>query len=112
MSKGNPRRMTLEDLERVVQEREKSRPKDSYTVKLLEEGRNKVAKKVIEEAAELGIEVISGPRERIVAEAADTLFHIVIALRSRGINLSAVYVELMERHLQQAGNPKEDRRGT
>lgn len=69
----------------------------SYTAKLLEAGPLKCAKKFLEEAGELGLSVAAETDTEIAAEAADTIYHMMVALRSRGVSLDAVSAALIQR---------------
>ncbi len=62
----------------------------SYTAKLIAKGPSKTAKKLIEEAGELGLALVSEEESAVAAEAADLLYHLFVALRSRGIALDRV----------------------
>lgn len=75
-------------------------PKDgSYTTRLLmdEKGIDKVLEKVGEESTEFIIAVKNGVPERTSSEAADLLFHLLVALRAAGVDLSEVMAELEHR---------------
>lgn len=62
----------------------------SYTASLLAKGPSKIAKKLIEEAGELGL-ALAGETEREVAnEAADVLYHMLVGLQARGVSLDDV----------------------
>jgi len=71
----------------------------SYTSRLLcdPKGIDKVLEKVGEEATEFIIAVKNGKNERSVEEAADLLFHLLVALRGAGIDLNDVMIELNNR---------------
>ncbi|MBS3764903.1 bifunctional phosphoribosyl-AMP cyclohydrolase/phosphoribosyl-ATP diphosphatase HisIE [Candidatus Bipolaricaulota bacterium] len=84
----------LKELEEVVKNRKESRPEDSYTADLFREGSEKIRKKVGEEAIEV---VVSPNEENLVAETADLLYHLLVLLRDRGIELGEVMAKLEER---------------
>ena len=69
----------------------------SYTAKLLAKGPHKTAKKLGEEAVELAIALTSETDEDVAGETADLLFHLFVALRSRGISLDQVAAILKSR---------------
>lgn len=87
----------LVQLERVIAERASSTSERSYTRSLLEGGAAEIGKKLREEADELGRAVASEARERVAAEAADLLFHMLVGLRSREVSLHEVLAELARR---------------
>lgn len=72
-------------------------PDTSYTAKLLAKGERKCAQKLVEEAGELAIALVSEGEAEAAGEAADLLYHLLVGLRSRGISLDAVAEKLSER---------------
>ena len=70
----------------------------SYTASLLARGINKVAQKVGEEAVELVIEAKDDNRELFLGEAADLMYHYLVLLAAKGVELSEVEAVLKERH--------------
>lgn len=71
----------------------------SYTAGLLQAGAPKCAKKLGEEAVELVLALVSEPDEAVTSEAADLLYHLMVALRARGIALEAVGAALAARQV-------------
>jgi phosphoribosyl-ATP pyrophosphohydrolase len=88
---------SLNDLVERVEQRATASAEVSYTRKLLDRGVEHCAKKLGEEAIELAIAAIAEDRDRVIAEAADLLYHFVVVLRARGIALSEVEVALARR---------------
>jgi phosphoribosyl-ATP pyrophosphohydrolase len=72
-------------------------PGSSWTAKLLSRGPEKCAEKFGEEAIEAIVEAVRGDRERLVSEAADVLYHLVVMLASRDVALDDVLAELERR---------------
>src|SRR5215510_178873 len=70
---------------------------ESYTRKLLDRGIAHCAKKLGEEAIETAIAAIAEDRERVIAETADLLYHLLVVLEARGITLAEVETALTER---------------
>jgi phosphoribosyl-ATP pyrophosphohydrolase len=93
---------TLEDLAKIVTARAQESADRSYTRKLLDAGVEKCAKKLGEEATETVIAATAGTREQVVAESADLLYHLLVILKARGVELAEVYAEL-ERRTAQSG---------
>jgi phosphoribosyl-ATP pyrophosphohydrolase len=93
---------TLEDLAKIVAARAQESADRSYTRKLLDAGVEKCAKKLGEEATETVIAATAGTREQVVAESADLLYHLLVILKARGVELAEVYAEL-ERRTAQSG---------
>jgi phosphoribosyl-ATP pyrophosphohydrolase len=102
---------TLEDLEKRVKERAKANADLSYTRKLLDRGVAHCAKKLGEEAIETAIAAVSEDRERLVAEAADLVYHLVVVLHARGIALADVEAELFQRAGRSGLDEKASRKG-
>jgi phosphoribosyl-ATP pyrophosphohydrolase/phosphoribosyl-AMP cyclohydrolase len=84
----------------VIEERRGSPVEGSYVSKLLKEGRDKVLKKVGEEAAEVVIAAKNGSKDEIVHETADLWFHTLVALAEAGVRPADVYAELKKRRKQ------------
>ena len=79
-------------------QRQDNPSKKSYTASLLARGINKVAQKVGEEAVELVIEAKDDNRELFLGEAADLMYHYLVLLAAKGVELSEVEAVLKERH--------------
>jgi phosphoribosyl-ATP pyrophosphohydrolase len=103
---------TLNDLENRVRERAQASPEVSYTRKLLDRGVAHCAKKLGEEAVEAAIAAIAEGRERMVGEAADVLYHLLVVLHARGITLAEVEAELEARTRQSGLDEKASRKGS
>jgi phosphoribosyl-ATP pyrophosphohydrolase/phosphoribosyl-AMP cyclohydrolase len=90
----------LAGLERLVERRDAERPGDSYTTRLLEAGIKRIAQKVGEEGVETALAAVAGERDELAAEAADLLYHLLVLLRARDMELSQVIGLLRSRHDQ------------
>lgn len=90
----------LTKLESIIEQRLADGPEDSYTARLVASGDNRVAQKVGEEAVELALASVSGGREEQVEEAADLMYHLLVLLSSKGIQLADIAATLCERHEQ------------
>jgi phosphoribosyl-ATP pyrophosphohydrolase len=102
---------TLSDLEKRVHERAKASADVSYTRKLLDKGVAHCAKKLGEEAIETVLAAIDEDRERLTAEAADLIYHLLVVLEARGITLAEVEAVLAERTKQSGLDEKASRKG-
>jgi phosphoribosyl-ATP pyrophosphohydrolase len=91
---------TLTDLEARIVERASASPDESWTARLLDQGPSRCAKKFGEEAVELVLALAEANESQIVSEAADVLYHLCVALRSRGVSVEAVMAELERRTLR------------
>jgi phosphoribosyl-ATP pyrophosphohydrolase len=103
-------KFTLEDLAKIVASRASESAEKSYTRKLLDAGVEKCAKKLGEEATETVIAATAGSREQVVAESADLLYHLLVVLKVRGVDLEAVYAELEKRTAQSGLDEKASRK--
>jgi phosphoribosyl-ATP pyrophosphohydrolase len=101
---------TLTDLEARVVARAEASPDESWTAKLVAAGPQRAAKKFGEEAVELVIALTEGNESPIVLEAADVLYHLVVALYARGVAIEAVMAELKQRTHRSGLEEKASRR--
>jgi phosphoribosyl-ATP pyrophosphohydrolase len=101
---------TLYDLEKRVELRAQESAEVSYTRKLLDRGVAQCAKKLGEEAVEAAIAAISEDRERVIGEAADVLYHLLVVLHARGVKLDEVEAELGARTRQSGLDEKAARK--
>ena len=88
---------SLPDLETIIADRASVTDGSSYTAKLSEKGVTHVAKKLGEEATETVIALVSENEERVVSESADLIYHLLVALRLRGVPMSDILAELGRR---------------
>jgi phosphoribosyl-ATP pyrophosphohydrolase len=102
---------TLHDLEKRVQIRAKESADVSYTRKLLDRGVAHAAKKLAEEAVEVVIAAVDEDKNRVIAEAADVLYHLLVVLHARGVTLDEVEAELGTRTRQSGLEEKAGRKG-
>jgi phosphoribosyl-ATP pyrophosphohydrolase/phosphoribosyl-AMP cyclohydrolase len=94
---ANPLRF-LAQLEQVVSQRLSADDCSSYTRRLLEAGPARVAQKVGEEGVEVALAAVTADVDKLVAESADLLYHLIVLLRSKGLGLEDVARELARRH--------------
>jgi phosphoribosyl-ATP pyrophosphohydrolase len=81
----------------TIDARKGADPATSWTAKLLAAGPEAAAAKFGEEAVEAVIEAVRGDRDRLTAEAADVLYHLLVMLASRDVSLAQVLAELERR---------------
>ena len=89
--------LPLERLMSVLRARNETRPEGSYSAYLFREGRDKILKKVGEEATEVVIAAKGEDRGRLVGELADLVFHLSVLMVNEGIEWRAVEEELERR---------------
>ena len=87
----------LERLDLTIQRKITESPNKSYTAKLLKKGTEKCAEKFGEEAIELIVASVKKKKKEIIGEAADTLYHMFVLLRSKNISINEVLTELASR---------------
>ena len=88
---------TLDRLYAVIAGRRGGDPTSSYTAKLFAEGSAKIAQKLGEEAIETVIEGVRGDPERLVAESADLLYHLLVLWADWGVAPAQVWAALNSR---------------
>jgi len=88
---------TLHDLAARVHERADASAETSYTRKLLDGGVERCAKKLGEEAVETILAAVGEDRDRVISEAADLLYHLLVVLEARGVTLTEVEAALAQR---------------
>ena len=87
----------VEKLYKIIEERKKKLPENSYTAKLFKKGEDKILQKVGEEAIETILAFKSENREHAVYETADLIYHLLVALVNKGITLEEIGNELAKR---------------
>ena len=87
----------LEALFFKIEQRDKSKEINSYTKSLLKKGKNKIAQKIGEESSELIIDYLNGSKKRVIEEASDLLYHLIVLLYSKKISIKDIEKELTKR---------------
>jgi phosphoribosyl-ATP pyrophosphohydrolase len=87
----------LTTLAETIAARMDADPDASWTARLLAQGPEKCAEKFGEEAVEAVIEAVKGDTERLRAEAADVVFHLLVMCAARGVTLDDIRAELARR---------------
>ncbi|MFD2922626.1 bifunctional phosphoribosyl-AMP cyclohydrolase/phosphoribosyl-ATP diphosphatase HisIE [Halobacillus naozhouensis] len=90
----------IDELKKVLAERKTTLPENSYTSQLFQEGVDRIAKKIGEEAGEVIIAAKNDDPEELSLESADLLFHLLLLLTDRGVSLDQVLAVLEKRHQQ------------
>ena len=88
----------LTELQDFIDRRHAEMPEGSYTTSLFKDGVNRIAQKVGEEALETVIEATNGSSEKLVYEASDLFYHLIVLLTSKGLRIEDVAAELAKRH--------------
>ena len=70
----------------------------SYTQYLLIEGIDKICKKIGEESAETIVAAKNNNKEEIIGEASDLIYHLLVLLNDRDVNIEDIFAKLNSRH--------------
>ncbi len=100
---------TLSRLAATIAARRTADPETSWVAKLNQRGVPVIARKLGEEAIETVVAALTGTREELVGEAADTLFHLLVLLDAKGVSLAEVLAELERREGQSGIDEKAGR---
>ncbi|MDR1368683.1 MAG: bifunctional phosphoribosyl-AMP cyclohydrolase/phosphoribosyl-ATP diphosphatase HisIE [Dysgonamonadaceae bacterium] len=90
--------MFLKYLQEFIVRRRQEMPEGSYTTTLFNKGIGRMAQKVGEEAVETVIEAMNGDDERLIYEASDLIYHLIVMLTYKGFGLEDLARELKKRH--------------
>ena len=88
----------LSELQDFIERRHEEMPEGSYTTSLFKDGVNRMAQKLGEEALEAVIEAVNGSKKKLVYEASDMIYHLIVLLTSKGLRIEDVAAELAKRH--------------
>lgn len=88
----------LSYLQDFIDRRFREMPEGSYTTSLFRSGVNRMAQKVGEEAVETVIEATNGTDDRLIYEASDLIYHLIVLLTSKGHRIEELAAELVKRH--------------
>lgn len=88
----------LETVFNTIKDRKSSSKEGSYTNQLFNGGENRIIKKLGEENAEFIKAFLTEPKDRIISESADIIYHLFVALAYKDIELTELLDELKSRH--------------
>lgn len=100
---------SLTELEDIIAARAGEAAEVSYTASLMQQGINKAAEKLGEEAIETVIAAIAGDKTQLTNEACDLLYHLLVVLRLGNVSLDDIYAELQRRTAQSGLEEKASR---
>jgi phosphoribosyl-AMP cyclohydrolase / phosphoribosyl-ATP pyrophosphohydrolase len=86
------------NLDALLEKRQHTMPEGSYTTKLFQSGVRRIAQKVGEEGVETALAAVAQDDKDLLNEASDLVYHLMVLLRSRGLNWSDVQENLKQRH--------------
>jgi phosphoribosyl-ATP pyrophosphohydrolase len=89
----------LDELFDVIEDRKERLPEDSYTASLFnhQKGENAVLEKLGEETTELVLAAKDDDREELAHESADIVYHLLVLLAMKDMDLEDLRAELAER---------------
>ena len=90
--------MFLSYLQDFISKRYEEMPEKSYTTSLFQAGINRMAQKVGEEAVETVIEATNGTDDRLIYEASDMIYHLLVLMEQMGCTIEDMERELALRH--------------
>ena len=95
-------RNVFRDLFSIIEDRKLNPKSASYTNKLFNEGVNRIAQKVVEEAGETAIAGVTGQKEELASEISDLIYHVFVLISANDMSLEQVFAELSQR--RESGN--------
>lgn len=96
----------FKSLETLINDRKINPVEKSYTNYLLDQGVDKICKKVGEEASETIIAAKNNDKEELIGEISDLFYHVFVLMNNQGVSLEDIENKLKERH-KITGNKKE-----
>ena len=87
----------IDELAELIAQRKREMPEGSYTSKLFSDGPPRIAQKVVEEAGEVAIAAVAPDGGNATEEVADMLYHTLVLLAAKGIDIADVWSELAKR---------------
>lgn len=84
-------------LEAIIAERMQQSSESSYVAKLNDKGLDTILKKIGEEATEVVIAAKDNEKQSVIYESCDLLFHLMVLLGNKGIQMDEIRVELQRR---------------
>lgn len=89
--------MNLNKLYKIITNRQKNMPPNSYTTSLFKEGRDRIIQKVGEEAIETIIATKNPNKKLIISEISDLIFHLLVMMAFLKIKPKDIFDELQKR---------------
>ncbi|WP_317176105.1 phosphoribosyl-ATP diphosphatase [Halomontanus rarus] len=89
----------IDELFDVIKDRQETLPEESYTASLFthEKGENAVLEKLGEETTEIILAAKDDNTDEIAAESADLIYHLLVLLASKEMDLTDLREELAQR---------------
>ena len=103
--------MILQDIYNMIDIRNKNPKENSYTNYLLEQGIDKICKKIGEEASETIIAAKNNNKDDLIGEISDLVYHTLVLMYNRKIEIEDIKLKLTERHKLQGNKKNQNKRG-
>ena len=101
----------LKDLYDMIEDRSINKKEGSYTNYLLDQGIDKICKKVGEEATETVIAAKNESKDDLVGEICDLIYHIEVLMFNRNVEVKDVVDKLSQRHKKECNKKVQNIRG-
>lgn len=101
----------LKQLYEQIQDRKNNPKENSYTNYLLEEGIDKICKKVGEEASETIIAAKNNNKEELIGEISDLVYHVIMLMFYQGVTIEQIEEMLEDRHKKQGNKKQKNQKG-
>lgn len=92
----------IETLDQIIRERKEENNDQSYTASLFKKGKDRILKKIGEEAGEVIIASKNNDPDELKNEAADLVFHLMVTLQEQGLTFQDVVDVLESRHKERS----------
>ncbi|MBF1030609.1 MAG: phosphoribosyl-ATP diphosphatase [Candidatus Nanosynbacter sp.] len=90
--------MTIRELYEIIESRRNSDESMSYTRQLFDRGLDRIIQKVGEESVEVVIAAKNDENDEFIGEVADLVYHLLVLLVAKDINITDIERYLQERH--------------
>lgn len=101
----------IEKIYKMIKDRKENPKEKSYTNYLLDEGIDKICKKIGEEATEVVIAAKNPSEEDLIGEICDLTYHVLVLMFERNISITQVEELLNKRHQIEGNKKKRNIRG-
>ena len=101
----------INEIYNQIEDRQRNPLENSYTNYLLNCGIDKICKKIGEEATETVIAAKNSDKSELVGEISDLIYHILVLMYCKGVEIENVQSKLEERHKIQGNKKKENIKG-
>lgn len=101
----------IEDVYKMIEDRKENKKEGSYTNYLLDEGTDKICKKIGEEATETVIAAKNNNKEELIGEICDLIYHMEVLMVNRNVTVEEIKVKLTQRHKIERNKKIQNKRG-